>query len=543
MNAYEHSAQIARVCELLENGKAKAALKRLSPLYKADEDNLEVVYLVLDALAELELHDQTQTVILRAIKRQPQEAELWGRLVHFYLDQKDSEQALKVLNKASAALPEHYELSRLKAFVYSRQGNREAMHDQLEVLIAAHPEHTHDLLIERAELYRTLALEPKNGEAQVKDALGFSALAVVPLQKAAADITRAINHQVDDWHLYFKRAGFHKLLLDFDAAIVDYDQALRHLDTEGEDFREFLIQERDGCLNGGRNGREAFANSLREGMPSADNGELSMVDYMSNNLMDTLADQYTDNNGNIVELLETVSDDPDEALALSVAQDIIKQAREPNSDYQPVDACEFPRSERAFCDKVEKALTAQGFTSLGDFEPVGARPMLGKRALVRIFLSEDSSICAAAARFSPLKPALWVWLIMVLLRQWKPHHFVQLESVTTAGHFLITSNSGSVSPFTDLPRNIDALNMAPNTKLPELVAAHQERLQTEQADWVDYQNLDGVLDYQETLRLAKNAHRESIGFVTEDELNSLLGKQYDKFAEPVRKYLRLLTHR
>lgn len=541
MNTSDLTAQLECARELLDNNNPGAALKRLNPLYKADEDNLDVIGLVLEALTELEFHDKARAVIVRAIKRQPETVDLWGRLVHFYIAHENYPAALGALEKAETILPGHYELRRLKAFVYSRQGDREAMHQQLEELIDAYPEHRHDLLIERAELYRSLSFEPAPDEAQVKEPMGLMAFAVVPLQKAVADISRALRDRPEDWRLYFKRAGFHKQLADYDSAVADFDQALAHLDEDGEDFREFLTEEREACLNGGRRERESLAESLREGMLSADDGELSLDDYMANNLIDALATRSTEDGANAFELLEAVSDDPDEAIALSVAQDIIKQAREPSSDYQPVAAREFPSAERNFCNRAAKELEQQGFTSLGDFEPVGMRQMLGKRALVRMFLSADKTTSVVAARFSPLKPAFWLWFILWVLRQWKPRNLIQLESVTTDGRFLLTSNSGGINPFNSAPDHVDALALAPDTKISALIAAHQKRLQACNAEWVKYGSVDDVLASQERLRLLKNAHRESIGFITEDELKSLLGKQYDKLAERVRHYLHLLT--
>lgn len=468
--------------------------------------------------------------------------DLWGRLVHFHIAHEDYAAALGALEKAASFLPEHYELRRLKAFVFARQGDREAMHREMEALIEDFPEHRCELLIERAELYRSLSYEPAADEAQVKEPMGLVAFAVVPLQKAVADISRALRDRPDDWRLYFKRAGFYKQLADYDSAVADFDQALAHLDEDGEDFREFLAEEREVCLSGGRKERESLAESLREAMVSADEGELSLDEHMANNLIDAMASRSAEDGACAFELLETVSDDPDEAVALSLAQDILKQAREPCADYQPAEAREFSGAERSFCHRAEKALAPQGFVSLGDFEPVGLRQVLGKRTLVRFFLSADKTTCVAAASLSPLKPAFWLWFILWVLRRWKVHNFVQLESLTADGRFLLTSNTGGLDPFMDAPDNVDALALAPDTKIPALVAAHRRRLQACHAEWVKYNDVEDVLARQEQLRLLKNTHRESIGFVTDEELKSLLGKQYDKFADRVRHYLHLLTH-
>ncbi|MDO3386892.1 hypothetical protein QWI17_13680 [Gilvimarinus sp. SDUM040013] len=536
----DQQGQLETARQLLDDDKPRAALKLLSSLYKADEDNIELIEAVLDALCELKLYDKARQVLLRALKRRPKIVELWGRLVHVYLAEEDYDNALKALAKAEAVLPRHYELRRLQAFVHSERGDRDAMHQTLELLMTDHPDHRRDLLVERADLYRAIALRPALDEARVKDSLGVMAYAVVPLRKAIADVGRAIEIEPDDWHLYFKRAGIHKQLTEFDEAIDDFNRALEYLDSEAEDYREFVIEERDGCLYGGRNERESLAGTLREGMPSADDGELSLDDYMANNVMDALVDQHVEG-GPMLELVEAMGDDPDEAIALSIAQDIIKQAREPAADYQPVEASEFCAANRAHCNRVEKQLAPLGYSPLGDFEPVGLRQMLGKRAIVRFFLAEDRRTSVAAVRFSPLKPALWLWLIMLVLRRWKSSNLIQLESMSDDGQFVITNNAGNLNPFSNTPDYVHVNTMPLKTNLGDLVAAHNQQRQKLGVGWSEMDGIEGVWACQEALRVAKNTHRANIGCITEAELFALLGKQYERFAVAVRKYLRLLT--
>lgn len=539
MDTLNDLERLEQARQLIDDGKAKAALKILNALYKADEDNRDVIDAVVDALEAAELWSKARTVLLRALSRQPQVPELWIRLAYVFLAEDDQSSSAQAIEKALVANPNHPQLMLERARLAAGRGEREVMHQTLDAAMAAQPDNRVALLIERAGLYQSLALTPSEDEAQIKDALGMSC-AVVPMQSALRDLAAAIALDPDSWRLHVKRAEVHKRLQEFDAAIEDYDRALACLDEEGESMRAFIEQEREGCGNGGRNEREALANSMREAMKSADGGELNFDDHLANNLVDALAGQYAEGN-DMLGLLEEVSDDPNEALALSMAQDILKNAREPFADYQPVAQSDFSAAARAYCAKAEKALSGRGFVTLGDFEPVGLRQVIGKRALVRLFLSQDRQVCAAAYRYTPLKPGFWVWLILVVLRQWRHHHIVELESATRDGRFLVTNNTGKLNPFIDSGASIDILALPPGTGFESLIDAHLARMSAAGGDWADYQDTDGVLAYQEQLRLSKNAYRESIGFVSDAELHTMLGKQYDKFAPKIKKYLQLLT--
>jgi tetratricopeptide (TPR) repeat protein len=533
MDSYE---QLEKARSLIDQGDPEAALKLLGPLYNSQDPDQEVMLEIVSAFEHLEELGKARAMLGKALKQFPHNSELWLRLSSLYQAEDDYQKALESVDIALVRCGEEISLMLEKAQLLASLGKSEEMHALIEEMILNHPEQRVDLLVDRASLYELLSYEPSDDDAQVKNALGLS-LGVVPLRNAIKDLDQVLSDSEPDWRIVMKRAKLKKDLQEFDAAIVDYDLALEMLDEEDASAREFIEQERDGCLNDGQNERNRLANILREGKIDIDDvGQLSQDEMITNNLIDAMAERFAEGE-DIVDLVEEIDDDPDQMTALTIAQDILKNAREPSADFVPAKAADFARSAQKYCDKAEKTLTANGFETLGDFEPRGLSQQIGSRVLLRIFVSEDQRTCAAAFEIKPLKPNFLLWLLMIVLGKWKKFRMVELESETADGRFLITNNSGDVNPFS-AGDEVDLINLPSKTSIEETIASHLDRIEQCPEDFITrIGSLDEAFELQERLRLAKNAYRERIGFVTDDELKKLLGKHHDRYASDVKKYL------
>lgn len=536
MQASGIEEQYQQAQNFLEQGKCKAALKRLTPLYQSQPHNIDIILATVDALVALERGAKARSLLLYSLKREPREPRLWGALAHSYWDEDDQASAHKALDKAQVVLPNQFDLMLQRAGFYAACEDREALQQQFDAAIAAHPDAEVALLRHRAEALISMAYGADDNEAQVKDGLGM-VFAVVPLQAALNDLTRVIERD-EDWHHYFKRADVHKKLQNYDDAIADFDAALKRLPDTEIDLREHIQQERDGCLNNGRNERERLAQNMRESLTQVDAKGVSLEDHMANNMVRAVANQHAQG-GDILALLEEVGDDPQEQMAFNVAQEIVANATEAPADYTSVDPTEFPKAARQYNARVGTKLADLGFHALGDFEPRGLRQQMGRAVLVSIFVSEDHTVAAACYRVTPLRPAWWLWLIQCLLGQYKSSEVVEFESVTDEGNYIITNNTAQINVFSAPIKGVDLLAMESKAGLAEVLRVHNTRLAGCQL--LSLGDTEALFAEQERLRQIKVEHRQSIGYVTEEELKKLLGKHYDGLAERVKKYLNLLS--
>lgn len=528
--------QLEKAKAFNENDKPKAAIKILKPLYQANPANLDILLEVATAFELLEQWGNARGMLSKAIKQNPQDTELWIRLSNLYQAEEDLATAMKAIDKGLSVNRDDLSLLIQRSHLLSDSDQVEAMHDQMDKAIEKHPEYKNDLLMERASIYESRCYDPQPDEEQVTDHLGMS-FAVAPLQQAIDDLTAAITSDNTNWQLNFKRARIYKQLQDFERAIADFDEALNLLDEDTESFRDYIQEQRDACLNGGRNEREHLADLMRQGLINVDDqGELSQDDLMANNLLDAIAGQLAEGK-DMMSLLDSIEDDPDQLIAMNIAQEILKNGREPTADFTPTDKTGFRKSAQRFCDQVEKKIRKYEFKSLGDFEPRGLSQQIGKRILLRLFCSNDQKICGAAFELIPAKPAFLSWLLLVILRKWKAVRILELESETSAGRFIITNNTGELNPFI-AGDAIDMLTLPVKTSVRDIVMAHFSQLQKYSQDDIKLiPDLNAVFAMQERLRVAKNAYRERIGYVTDAELKQMLGKQYDKYAADIRKYL------
>ncbi|UTF61798.1 tetratricopeptide repeat protein [Gilvimarinus sp. DA14] len=530
------SKNLQKAQALLDEGEPQAAYKLLKPLYRAHLDNIDIILATVEALEALEQEPKARSLLLHSLQRNPKQARLWGALADLYWVAEDESAAYKTLEKALTVVPEHLELMRQRAGYYADAEDREAMHQQYDRAMAAHPDKLTELLGERADTYLGLAYGAEDDEAQIHDGLGM-VYAVVPLQAAVADMTRVIAREAL-WQNYYKRAGLYKKLQQYDDAIADFDAALAHLDEQSEAMRETIEIERDGCLNNGRNERERLAQTLREDLQLADAKGLSLEDHLANNMINALATQHAEGR-NMLALMEEVGDDPAEQQALNVAQEILAHAKEAPADYTPAAVEEFPRAAQVYNRRVGKKLQSMGFQHLGDYEPQGLRQQLGRAVLVSVFLSADRTIAAACYRLTPLKPVWWIWLIQCLLGQWRHHDIIEFESVAERDGFIISNNTGAVNVFTSPINGVDVQALPAKASIDEVLRVHRERLADLQLR--EFSDAEAIFAEQERLRQLKIEHRQAIGYVTEQELQVLLGKHYDQMAARVKKYLNRLA--
>lgn len=531
MQALEHARK------LNQDEQPQAALKQLKPLYARHPDNLEIILEIVTAFEQLEMWEKARTMLIKAIKLRPHLPALWLHLAHIYRWEDKPAAALKVIDKAYRYDAGNLPLELLRAQLLAELHQIGKMHEQLDLLILQYPEQEAEILFERAEIYDQLSQTPAEDEAIISDSFGM-AYAIEPLNRALNDLGAALRLSPNALNIRLARAHLHKRLQNFDLAAEDFSAALESLTSEQEPLRDNLERERDNCLSGGQHERESLAKSLRQHAKTSENHNETRVEaHWEKNLIEAMANQY-EKGADLFSLLEEIHGDPEKTVALSIAQDIIKHGDEPEHRYTPVATEAMPKSARAFCRRAEKRLHAAGYTTLGDYEPVGLSEHLGQRAILRLFVSPDKKTCAAAYELTPLKPSFPVWLLMLVTGKWKKVRALELESESRDGEFLVTNNSQNLNPFTAASPKVITTSLSPAASLDDIIRIHQTMLEsrgTEQFQTTE--NAEAVFARQDRLRLVKNHYRQQINMVTDTELQQLLGKQHDKMAPLIREYI------
>jgi tetratricopeptide (TPR) repeat protein len=512
--------------------RPRAALNILKHLYKLDVSNLDVIIEVVTSFENLGEWKKARAMLGKGIGLDPENSDLWIRLCSIYKADNDIETALKAINKGLSYKPDNLPLLIQKSHLLANLDRVNQMKRLIDDTITKHPGDKKDLLIERAEIYQLFAQKPDDDEEQVIDSSGTVYSAGL-LKKAINDLNDAMDCDEQDYQIPLKLARLYKQLNNVELAIFSYDDALSLLNDESEEFRKSIQQERNDYLNDSGYDSEQIENSAAEYQLQIEvengytrvNATPSKANQLNASKLRLFLQKY--NQGN-----------PYHYRAIRIAENILKNAREPNAGYTPVN---LDHSARKFCDQVAEELTKVDFIALGDFEAKGLNQYLGKRVFMRLFVSKSHQICAAAFEIKPPMLSFLGWMKFIILGKWKTVRYVELQSETVEGVFKITNNSGESSPF-DAGNHIKIKNLAVNSSVYDIVLEHKIRLQKHsQRSYKLIPDLKEFLKFQERIRLAKNTYRESVGYVTDDELMQLLGNKFDRFSSDIKSYLEKIS--
>ena len=186
-----------------------------------------------------------------------------------------------------------------------------------------------------------------------------------------------------------------------------------------------------------------------------------------------------------------------------------------------------------------------------DAEAKGMQLMLGQRVLLSFFADEFGETGIACFSMKPKQPNLIGFLYLFFTLKWKvlaatrkTTKMVECVSQFTNGDHLSTQYE-SVSPFEYGPP-IYIEKLPANASAAELVTLHLQRLEEYKAEYPIAKAMRAVdLESMEERwvrgQAVKRNYRAQLGYVTDTELQKLLGTFYDKFAEKVRAKIKILA--
>ena len=392
----------------------------------------------------------------------------------------------------------------------------------------------------RAERHYNRALTDESGEHVIRTLMGLT-YDRHALEAALADYARAAaleqNNQYDR-----RIAHIAELLGRYELATEHLDRVLARLPADAP-ARAFVQEERDRCAQGESGAREQLA-AMIEAAGAPEQTERNLEEdmaYAVTRSAAALIRQGQDMQG----ALDAVAGDesPEALMATNIAFQIYNVANEPDPDLIEVEASDYPAYQRKHADACEKALAPLGYTTLADAEALGVTTSQGMRALIRFFVHPDHGPAAAFA-IKPKWPGLIAFLLLFLTGKWKTMRMLEC-STRFADDFFMSSRAAGP----DLLDNTGIANLSfeylpPDATPAQVAQRHIERVEERVAQGhraLPVASLEDIEDNWAATNALKADYRRSIGYVTDEELHRILGRQYDKLAELVRERLKLLS--
>lgn len=236
-----------------------------------------------------------------------------------------------------------------------------------------------------------------------------------------------------------------------------------------------------------------------------------------------------------------------DAAARRVALKIFRLAHQPPARYVPIPLAAMPWRDRPFLKRTAAALVALGFRDIGCMRMETGAGQAGDGLRYRLLATAQGDIRATVAVVRARREsALLLYLWLKLRRRLpKPRPFVEFTTTLDTGAVIDTSNSGDRNPFTP-PPDYATVRMPADTPLPVQLATHRRHVAallrahpgSAAVDVVDMQSYERVRELE---RVRRNRYRQSIGYVTDDELRGLAREHHADIRDGVRTELARLA--
>jgi len=234
-----------------------------------------------------------------------------------------------------------------------------------------------------------------------------------------------------------------------------------------------------------------------------------------------------------------------ERAARNIALRLYKLGNQPKARFTPNPT--VPWFDRSYLQRASRALQAHGFREFGCYRLDAGLGEAGDGLRHRLLVSADGATRAAVAVVRAQTQHI-AWLLRVLMflsgRMPRARRVIELATTLSNGVGITTSNSGSANPFS-APPDYDAARLPEGTTLEAQLASHRQRtkkmLERDRSarvepvtDFASYERL------RESERERRNAHRQAIGYVTDEELRVLTKEHYAQLRAPILRELERL---
>lgn len=434
-------------------------------------------------------------------------------------------------------------LSALSELLRRSGGDPAACESLLDRAIAAAPGRI-DLLERRAGLRRSAALvsdPPDPGDPDLVHTLTGATWSRSRLEAACADLERSL--ELGGHHRNAMQLA--EILHDlgrFDEALARYDQVLARMRID-DPAREAVLAARARSEGGGAGEREELARLIEQAAPDQGGDRTLAEDAARQSMLG--AARAVRAGRPVTEALEArISDDPETRLAMMIAQNILNAAHEPDPGLVYVAAEDYPAWQRRFAEQSLAQLEPVGLQYIADAEAAGMFDVLGQHVLLRLHGDESGEIGMATYAIKPKWPGLVAFLVMFLTGKWRVVRMAECVTHFEDGVLLITQWENP-SPF-EFAGDIRVERMPVTTPLPELYARHCARVAEYRSRHPGVRALQATdleafeARWREGQQL-KLAYRRSVDYITDAELQKLLGARFERLGPRVREQIAALA--
>lgn len=359
------------------------------------------------------------------------------------------------------------------------------------------------------------------------------------LEKALADYKKAAKLDSQNILYRIEAAGVQHLLGRYNEALTIYDEALALFEVDAPQ-RKNILEMRSMSEEQAQKSNTPMVDST--GTITGSSTEKYLQDEEAANAQTIVA----------AESLLTETSMPkasadsatrlfDNFTALNIARQIYSSTYEPEPQFVAIDFKELSSSHKNFIEKTKKQLNALKCEYLGTYEALGWSEMLGKKVAVGLFLVKDHNTVIFVTTLEPKWFGLTNFLWLLMKGQWRNHSFIEMTTWFNNGCFIITSRSSTPVNF-DYGSRVHMKNMSVNISVVEQLQQHQQLNEKFLKKFPEtrYMLMHTLTDIEEAScyrSKAKNEYRQSIGYVTEKELQKLLGHRYEDLKNRVRRKL------
>lgn len=232
--------------------------------------------------------------------------------------------------------------------------------------------------------------------------------------------------------------------------------------------------------------------------------------------------------------------------AHAVAVQLYLFGNEPPADLRHASAPHFSRDQRRHADRTSIALEREHFGFVADVEPVHLEALLKRPTLLRVMVCDDGTTTAGIYALRARPGNAVVRLALTATGTLPGARVLDLITTFDDGRVVITNNGQGMQPGYSWPAEIDHERNPQSTPPRALVARHRARVAAHRAAFprarpVLVQDLATVTRLWSARSAAVNAHRRAVGYATDDELRSLLGRNHTRLAPLVRGALDVLA--
>lgn len=212
--------------------------------------------------------------------------------------------------------------------------------------------------------------------------------------------------------------------------------------------------------------------------------------------------------------------------------------------FRQVDPQQFPGVNIKFYDQSQAQLEKLGFKKIADIEDVTINQTNPPktRTFIRTMIGTSGTVAAGIYHIPSHASSLLTKILLFVMRVKRNHFIIDLETEFTNGVFLLTSNAKMAAAIQmDIPEWHQYFSPE-DTSLETLYQSHQLRItqimERTGAQPLSMQTWEDMEAFQHRLQSLKNSYRQSVGFLTAEDIDHISDGKFDQAATTMKQALR-----